>query len=157
MGTVPPGRSRRTRDADRAREPSPKAFTEVTGDHPRAAHNVLHAYDDPINAGKALDAAERYVAAEIAPDTPHALHMPSHIFLQLGRWPDAAESNVAAWAASNQWVEKRKLATGNRDYHSLHWLQYIYLQQGRYRDARELLSEMERSVRPRLIRRTCAA
>jgi tetratricopeptide (TPR) repeat protein len=42
-------------------------------DHPGAAHYVLHAYDDPVNAGKALDAAERY--SEIAPDTPHALHM----------------------------------------------------------------------------------
>ncbi|HJS74126.1 MAG TPA: hypothetical protein VJ921_07570 [Vicinamibacteria bacterium] len=113
-------------------------------DHPGAAHYVLHAYDDPENAGRALDAAKRY--SRIAPEAPHALHMPSHIFLQLGMWPEAAASNEASWAASTRWVEREGLATGKRDYHSLHWLQYVYLQQGRYREARELLSEMERSL-----------
>jgi tetratricopeptide (TPR) repeat protein len=112
--------------------------------HPGAAHYVIHAYDDPENAVKALEAAKRY--SRIAPEAPHALHMPSHIFLQLGMWPEAAASNEAPWAASNRWVEKKGLDVGKRDYHSLHWLQYIYLQQGRYREALELLSEMEQSL-----------
>jgi tetratricopeptide (TPR) repeat protein len=72
--------------------------------------------------------------------------MPSHIFLQLGMWPEAAASNEASWAASNRWVKAKGLDVGKRDYHSLHWLQYIYLQQGRFREALELLSEMERSL-----------
>lgn len=66
--------------------------------HPGAAHYVIHAYDDPKHAHLALDAAQRY--AEIAPAAPHALHMPSHIFLQLGMWPETAASNKASWAAS---------------------------------------------------------
>jgi tetratricopeptide (TPR) repeat protein len=68
--------------------------------HPGAAHYVIHAYDDPENAARALNAAHRY--AEIAPEAPHALHMPSHIFLQLGMWPEAAGSNEASWAASDK-------------------------------------------------------
>jgi hypothetical protein len=113
-------------------------------DHPGAAHYVIHAYDDPHNAPKALDAARRYAA--IAPAAPHALHMPSHIFLQLGMWQEAASSNEAAWAASEQWVQQQHLPISQRDYHALHWLLYIDLQQGRYSQAAERLSLMRQSL-----------
>ena len=112
--------------------------------HPGAAHYILHTFDDPENAPKALDAARRY--AEIAPDAPHALHMPSHIFLQLGMWPEAAASNKASWAASDTWVQQKHLPISKRDYHSLHWLLYIYLQQGRYAKAEALLTQMRQSL-----------
>ena len=113
-------------------------------DHPGAAHYVIHAYDDPEHAEMALDAARRY--AEIAPETPHALHMPSHIFLQLGLWPEAAASNEASWAASEKWVKRRNLPISQRDYHSLYWLMYVYLQQGRYGKAEEQLAVMRKSL-----------
>ncbi len=112
--------------------------------HPGAAHYVIHAYDDPEHAHKALDAARRY--AGLAPDAPHALHMPSHIFLQLGMWDDAAASNEEAWAASRKWVRRRNLPTGRLDFHSLHWLTYVYLQQGRYEEAEARLSTMRRAL-----------
>jgi tetratricopeptide (TPR) repeat protein len=112
--------------------------------HPGAAHYVIHAYDDPRHAGRALDAARRY--ATIAPAAPHALHMPSHIFLQLGMWPEAAASNEAAWSASRRWIERKNLPISKRDYHSLHWLLYTYLQQGRYTAAEDLLKVMQQSL-----------
>jgi tetratricopeptide (TPR) repeat protein len=112
--------------------------------HPGAAHYVIHAYDDPEHAHLALDAARRY--AEIAPAAPHALHMPSHIFLQLGMWPETAASNEASWAASDEWVKQKNLSIGERDYHSLHWLMYVYLQQGRYDKAKELLNVMREGL-----------
>jgi tetratricopeptide (TPR) repeat protein len=112
--------------------------------HPGAAHYILHAYDDPEHAAQALPAARRY--AEIAPEAPHALHMPSHIFLQLGMWPEAAASNEASWTASDQWVKQKNLPISKRDYHGLHWLLYIYLQQGRYDKAEELLNVMRQSL-----------
>ena len=99
--------------------------------------------DDPENAVKALDAARRY--ADIAPEAPHALHMPSHIFLQLGMWPEAAASNEASWAASDKWVKQKNLPISKRDYHSLHWLLYIYLQQGRYGKAEALLARCDKA------------
>ena len=67
-------------------------------DHPGAAHYLIHAYDDPELAPRGLEAARAY--ASIAPDAEHALHMPSHIFLQVGLWDDTAASNERAWAAS---------------------------------------------------------
>ena len=47
-------------------------------------HYLIHATDDPELAPRGLEAARRY--AEIAPEAEHALHMPSHIFVQLGLW-----------------------------------------------------------------------
>jgi tetratricopeptide (TPR) repeat protein len=101
-------------------------------DHPGVLHYMIHAYDDPVHAPLGLRAARRY--AVVASGAPHALHMPSHIFLQLGMWQDAARSNEAAWMLSNEWAA--------RDYHSLEWLQYVYLQQKRFDDAKRLLNEV---------------
>lgn len=106
-------------------------------DHPGAAHFIIHSFDDPEHAIIALPAARRY--AEIAPEAHHARHMPAHIFLQLGMWPEAAASNESAWAVSDAWVKRKGLAPSARDYHSLHWLAYVYLQQGRFTNAEGLL------------------
>jgi tetratricopeptide (TPR) repeat protein len=106
--------------------------------HPGAAHYIIHAFDDPEHAILALPAARRY--AEIAPEAHHARHMPSHIFLQLGMWPEAAVSNESAWESSDAWMKRKHLSVNVRDYHSLNWLLYVYLQQGRYRKAEELLT-----------------
>src|SRR5262245_1902025 len=110
--------------------------------HPGAAHYIIHAFDDPDHAILALPAARRY--ASIAPEAHHARHMPSHIFLQLGMWPEAAASNEAAWEASDAWMKRKNLSLSVRDYHSLHWLMYVYLQQGRYNDAEKLLALMKK-------------
>jgi len=112
--------------------------------HPGAAHYIIHAFDDPEHAILALPAARRY--ASIAPEAHHARHMPSHIFLQLGMWPEAAASNESAWESSDAWMKRKNLSVGVRDYHSLHWLMYIYLQQGRYAKAEELLSLMKKTM-----------
>jgi len=110
--------------------------------HPGAAHYIIHAYDDPEHAILALPAARRY--ADIAPEAHHARHMPSHIFVQLGMWPEAAASNEAAWESSNAWMKRKNLSLSVRDYHSLHWLLYAYAQQGRYKEAEQLLKLMKK-------------
>jgi hypothetical protein len=66
--------------------------------HPGLAHYIIHAYDVPALAPRALVAAGLY--AKIAPDAPHALHMPSHTFTRLGYWQESIDSNVAAAAAA---------------------------------------------------------
>jgi hypothetical protein len=143
MGTVSPEDPAGVQTRLRAGEIASEVYQKHPN-HPGAAHYILHAFDDPENAVKALDAAQRYAA--IAPAAPHALHMPSHIFLQLGMWPEAAASNEASWAASDTWVKQKNLPISKRDYHSLHWLLYIYLQQGRYAKAEALLTQMRQSL-----------
>ncbi|HEX9944524.1 MAG TPA: tetratricopeptide repeat protein [Thermoanaerobaculia bacterium] len=114
-------------------------------EHPGVVHYLIHAYDDPLHAPLGLRAARVY--AKVAPAAHHALHMPSHIFVQLGDWASAASSNEAAWAASVDWVKRRGLAIDKRDFHSLSWLAYAYLQQGRYGKARETLEIARQAAR----------
>ncbi len=100
-------------------------------EHPGIAHYIIHAYDYPPLADRALDAARRY--AKIAPDSPHALHMPSHIFTRLGLWQESIDSNLvsAASAAKNK-------APGN-EMHAKDYLIYAYLQGDQDRAAKQAL------------------
>ena len=104
--------------------------------HPGAAHYALHAFDDGEHAAMGLEAARIY--ARIAPASSHARHMPSHVFLPLGMWDDAAASDESAFAASVDRVKRLGLSMAQADFHSLSWLHYEYLQQGRLAKAREL-------------------
>src|SRR5215470_4182231 len=100
-------------------------------EHPGIAHYIIHAYDYPPLADKALEAARRY--AKIAPDSPHALHMPSHIFTRLGLWQESIESNLASSVAAQKFN-----ALGN-DLHAKDYAVYAYLQQGKDQDAKRVL------------------
>ncbi|MCH2082945.1 MAG: hypothetical protein MK226_11185 [Saprospiraceae bacterium] len=108
--------------------------------HPGALHYLIHAYDDPVNAPKALKAANNY--AKVAPDAAHALHMPSHIYVALGMWEDVVSSNEASYAASVNRMKKLDLDHDARSFHALHWLMYAYLQQGRLMEAKQLMHDM---------------
>jgi tetratricopeptide (TPR) repeat protein len=100
-------------------------------EHPGIAHYIIHAYDYPPLAQRALDAARRY--SKIAPDSPHALHMPSHIFIRLGLWQESIESNLVS-AASAQ----KNNAPGN-ELHAKDYLIYAYLQMAQDREAEKAL------------------
>jgi tetratricopeptide (TPR) repeat protein len=102
-------------------------------DHPGATHYLIHLYDSPGMAKDGLAFARAY--DKIAPDAEHALHMPSHIYLQLGLWDDVARSNERAWAASRASTDN----AGQLDWHAFSWLHYAYLQQGRWKAARGLI------------------
>jgi tetratricopeptide (TPR) repeat protein len=117
---------------------------EANRNHPGAAHYIIHAFDDPVHAILALPAARRY--AEIAPESHHAMHMPSHIFLQLGMWPETVKSNERSWAASVAWQERKKHPLSLRDYHSQYWLAYGYLQQGRFDDAWKIYEDKKKDL-----------
>ena len=75
----------------------------VEPNHPGVIHYLIHTYDAPEMANLGLTAARRY--AQIAPSSPHALHMPSHIFARLGIWQDDINSNLASIAASRKYAE----------------------------------------------------
>jgi tetratricopeptide (TPR) repeat protein len=112
--------------------------------HPGAAHYMLHAFDDGENNRRALAAARAYAA--IAPASSHALHMPSHVFLPLGMWDEAAASDEASFNASVAWVKRTGRSIDQQDFHSLSWLHYESLQQGRFAKARDIADTVRRAM-----------
>ena len=117
---------------------------EAHPNHPGAAHYLIHSYDYPLLAPKALPAARRY--ASIAPAAAHALHMPSHIFTRLGLWQDSIHSNLASIAAAKQALARGQEGLGD-ELHAIGFLSYAYLQLGEYKAAQGVLGDF--SAMPR--------
>jgi tetratricopeptide (TPR) repeat protein len=110
-----------------------KAFAEQP-EHPGLAHYIIHCYDYPSLADRALVAARRY--AKIAPDSPHALHMPSHIFTRLGYWQESIESNLASAAAA------QKDGVAGEQLHAMDYMVYAYLQGAQDLEVTKLIESM---------------
>jgi tetratricopeptide (TPR) repeat protein len=102
-------------------------------DHPGVAHYLIHSYDAPPIAARGLPVARRY--AGIAPDAPHALHMPSHIFTLVGAWTDSLATNRRAADVA------RKSNEPDGALHALDYMTYAYLQLARDGDARKTFEE----------------
>jgi tetratricopeptide (TPR) repeat protein len=103
--------------------------------HPGVAHYLIHLYDYPAIADKGIEAARRY--AKIAPDAPHALHMPSHIFTRVGYWSDSIASNVASARSAKESGDL------SEELHAMDYLVYAYLQLGQDEKAKAVVDEMQ--------------
>jgi tetratricopeptide (TPR) repeat protein len=109
--------------------------------HPGVAHYLIHSFDYPALADLALPAARSY--AKIAPSSPHALHMPSHIFTRLGLWNESIDSNLASRAAARERMKRlHPGATSFEDLHAQDYLAYAYLQGGQDAKAKAVLDEV---------------
>ena len=138
LGTAPPD------DATFANQKQAAAILNallpLEPQHPGIAHYMIHSFDYPQLAADALPAARAY--SKIAPDSPHALHMPSHIFTRLGLWQDSIASNLASAKAGRELVARRHPGAASMDtLHALDYLEYAYLQIGDDAAARALLAE----------------
>lgn len=107
--------------------------------HPGAHHYIIHAYDLPELAQRALPVARNY--GVVAPEVPHALHMMSHIFTRLGLWDESIEWNQRA--ANAAWRLSEQLGAISFHYqHALDYLAYAHLQKGEDDDALEVVRTM---------------
>jgi tetratricopeptide (TPR) repeat protein len=112
-------------------------------EHPGIAHYLIHSYDYPQLAELALDAARVY--AKIAPDSPHALHMPSHIFTRLGMWDESIGSNLDSARVARALVARHHSGAESFDaLHALDYLEYAYLQTAQDEKARAVVGEIAR-------------
>jgi tetratricopeptide (TPR) repeat protein len=114
--------------------------------HPGAAHYLIHSVDDSVHAPLGLRAARAY--SRIAPDSSHAQHMTSHIFLALGMWDDVVAANEAAIRLSTPSARTAPVSNAGCG-HAVTWLAYGYLQQGRFADARRLVDDCGVQMRER--------
>jgi hypothetical protein len=115
-------------------------------DHPGVAHYLIHSFDYPQLAEIGLPAAKVY--AKIAASSPHALHMPSHIFTRLALWDDSIASNIASRDAAFDHLQQTKPGyTAFDQLHALDYLAYAYLQEARDGDARRVLDEVSAATK----------
>jgi hypothetical protein len=106
--------------------------------HPGLPHYIIHAYDHPPLAPKALEAARKY--ATIAPSAPHALHMPSHTFTRVGYWSDSVATNIKS--------EQTALQQGviGEALHAMDYQTYAYLQMAQDQKAKAVLDRLSATV-----------
>ena len=107
-------------------------------DHPGAHHYVIHAYDYPPLAQRALPVARKY--AGVAPEVPHALHMPTHIYTRLGLWEDSIQENSRSAKAGLAHAEPGQIS--NHYLHALDYLAYAYLQRAEDSKADAVLAQI---------------
>jgi len=137
-----------TAPSDRiAREPSDRAAAillrvyEHNPDHPGAMHYLIHANDVPGREHELLDVTRKYEAA--APDNPHALHMPTHIYTRLGDWDSVIRGNLrAADAALKTPAGDQSQYVWDEFPHAVEYLVYAYLQQGADDEAAKQLERL---------------
>jgi Tfp pilus assembly protein PilF len=101
-------------------------------DHPGLAHYIIHSYDVPPLAGRAMGAAGSY--SRIAPAVSHALHMPSHTYTRVGEWERSVEANLRSAEAA------RREGSVAEELHAGDYRMYAFLQLGRDSAAREIIT-----------------
>jgi hypothetical protein len=139
LGTASPGD--KTYATEKKAAAILNAILPQAPEHPGVAHYLIHSFDYPSLAELALPAARSY--AKIAPSSPHALHMPSHIFTRLALWDESIQSNLACRAAARERMARLHPGTTSfEDLHAQDYLAYAYLQGGQDAKARAVRDEV---------------
>jgi tetratricopeptide (TPR) repeat protein len=107
-------------------------------EHPGLFHYTIHAYDNPKFANRALEVARGYL--KLAPDVPHAQHMPSHIFVRMGLWSDSIEWNARSAAAAMRQSKEEEVSL--HYIHAMDYLMYAYLQRAEDDNALDALAQI---------------
>jgi tetratricopeptide (TPR) repeat protein len=107
------------------------AVLRLNADHPFANHLYIHAVEASPSPERALPAADRLI--NLQPGLAHNVHMPSHIYIRVGRWQTAVDSNVKAVAADQAYRKVAGPATGFLPVyvaHNHHMLAYAAMMTG---------------------------
>ena len=100
-------------------------------DHPGVTHYLIHSYDVPALAPRALPYARKY--ANLAPDAPHALHMPAHTFTRVGSWQESIDTNIRSHDVA---IARHDVGEG---LHAWDYQMYAYLQTAQDAAAKKIL------------------
>jgi len=114
-----------------------RLFT-IEPDHPGVTHYLIHSYDAPPLAARGLPYARRY--ADLAPDAPHALHMPAHTFTRVGLWQESIDTNIRSHDAA------LKRGDSGEALHAMDYMVYAYLQTAQDTAAKRIVDELAQVV-----------
>lgn len=112
-----------------------RKLVQEAPDHPGVHHFVIHGWEGSSFASEAWHSSERYTA--LAPNIPHALHMPGHIYSQTARWEDAARAFAAAAENELSYLRADSLYSPGHHGHNVHYLSTAYSFSGEYAKAKE--------------------
>jgi tetratricopeptide (TPR) repeat protein len=118
--------------------------------HPGANHFLIHAIEASSEPDRAVEAADRLT--ELVPGSGHLVHMPSHIYIRVGRYADAAQSNINAIKVDRAYLARAPAPGLYAMYygHNLHFLAFAAMMSGNYEQAigaaRDLEAEMPESA-----------
>jgi tetratricopeptide (TPR) repeat protein len=115
-------------------------------DHPGANHFYIHAVEASKNPDRAVPAADRL--RTLVPGAGHLVHMPSHIYIRVGRYADAVQSNQDAVSADRHYFESAPKPKMYAIYyaHNLHFLAYAAMMAGDYGQAIQAARDLERDM-----------
>ena len=144
LATTPPDRITRA-NADRAAEILLSVYRK-NPNHPGAMHYLVHANDVPGRERELLEITRKYEL--VAPDNPHAIHMPTHIYTRLGDWDGVIRGNLrAANAALKYPAGDKGQFVWDEFCHAIEYLVYAYLQKGDYPNASAQLRRLHTTAR----------
>lgn len=114
--------------------------------HPGANHFYIHAIEASPWPEKGVPAAERLKA--LVPGSGHLVHMPSHIFIRVGRYAEAADANSRAIKADESYFAKAPRPDFYSLYfiHNVHFLAYAAMMEGRYEVAMNAARKIEKTI-----------
>jgi tetratricopeptide (TPR) repeat protein len=115
-------------------------------EHPGACHYYIHAVE-AVNPQLAVPCAERL--ARLMPGVGHMVHMPAHIYVRVGRYKDAASSNVHAIHTDETFIEGIPQPTVySLAYypHNIHFLAFVSSMAGKSAQAIEAARTLKSKV-----------
>jgi tetratricopeptide (TPR) repeat protein len=118
--------------------------------HPGANHYYIHTMEASPQPEKALAAARRLET--LVPAAGHLVHMPAHIYARTGRFVAAANSNAAAAAIDERFIERTKTRGGMYPLmyynHNIHFESYAASMAGQYARAKRAADKLMANVTP---------
>ena len=114
--------------------------------HPGANHFYIHAIEASPWPERGIPSAERL--KDLVPGSGHLVHMPSHIFIRVGRYSEAAEANIRAIKADENYFAKAPAPDFYSIYfiHNVHFLAYSAMMEGRYQIAIDSARKIEKVI-----------
>ncbi|HXI23261.1 MAG TPA: hypothetical protein VNG71_05245 [Pyrinomonadaceae bacterium] len=144
LATTPSDKISRA-NADRAAEILLRVYKK-NPNHPGAMHYLVHANDVPGRERELLEITRKYDS--IAPNNPHAIHMPTHIYTRLGDWNGVIRGNLRAANAALQYPAGDKgQYVWDEFCHAIEYLVYAYLQKGNDRAAAAQIKRLRSTAR----------
>jgi tetratricopeptide (TPR) repeat protein len=118
--------------------------------HPGANHYYIHTMEASPHPERALASARRLDT--LVPAAGHLVHMPAHIYARTGRFTAAINSNAAAAAIDERFIERTQTPRGMYPLmyynHNVHFESYAASMAGRYERARKTADKLAANVGP---------